>query len=96
MRIISKSVELPQYTETSLSLVEITKNSSSIKGVRKLSCSNVEKTLLCRFNVPFDLLKNPKLSFVYTIDITSVINGRVVRHPSANFLYFNLKDISST
>jgi hypothetical protein len=67
-------------------------NSTEIKGVRKLTCEEKE-AVVCDFTVSNEMLASPNLAFVLDVPVFVNINGKKTSMPSADFFYFELKDI---
>lgn len=93
VKITPKSVIMPRISDTSLSLVEISQHTSSIRGLRKIACTKQTESLLCRFTIPKTSLNNSNLCFVYTVRITSIQNGKVIQQHNADFYYFPINKV---
>jgi hypothetical protein len=96
VEVIAKETQLPSEFTATLSSVQIEDAGMTINGIRQLDCTT-DKTVLCRFIVSDEmLLETPDLGFVLTIPVISELNGKRIPMPSADTLYFNLKDIPAS
>lgn len=86
-----KKAKFSKDSNTTLSSVKIAGNTRTIEGVRAVPHHKKGKSLACSFRVTNAKLKDPNFSFVFTNYVETVINGKVVPMPSADFFAVRLQ-----
>jgi hypothetical protein len=77
----------PSHVTTGLAMV----TPGTIHGVRDAPMERQEKAIRSTFSVTEKEIANPDFCFVFTESAESMVNGKLVQMPSANFYFVRLK-----